>query len=179
MYSVLVNPAGMPTSHPADAPKETIPTWVQRSPAALPPAFCTRGPPESPLQDPRPPAVSMQTTPSPTMPYTALQSALVMTGMSLTSLRTGEMPPALSEGLPHPVTVTMEPTAGGSPVAGRQEAEMKSFMGRGLGSSTRARSPDRSLLFHRGWVQPLYEVTSTRLGSLDSLTLCAPAMTSK
>ena len=23
----LVNPAGMPTSHPADAPKETIPTW--------------------------------------------------------------------------------------------------------------------------------------------------------
>ena len=23
----LVNPAGMPTSHPAEAPKETIPTW--------------------------------------------------------------------------------------------------------------------------------------------------------
>ena len=39
-------------------------------------------------------------------------------------LRTGEMPPALSEGLPHPVTVTMEPTAGVSPDAGRQEAEM-------------------------------------------------------
>ena len=80
-------------------------TWVHWSPAALPPTFCTRGPPESPfwidkdkvtlwdkyqittraliqkygkiqltmnneltLQDPRPPAVSMQTTPSPTMP---------------------------------------------------------------------------------------------------------------
>ena len=103
------------------------------------------------LQDPRPPAVSMQTTPSPTIPYTALQSALVITGMSLTcvyifspvffmylrvcflhfvfylpltSLRTGEMPPALSEGLPQPVTVTRDPTAGVSPVAGRQEVEM-------------------------------------------------------
>merc|ERR1719234_2772157 len=112
MYSVLVNPAGRPVSHPEDDPKETIPTWVQRSPAALLPDICTRGPPESPLQDPRPPAVSMQTTPSPTIPWTSLQSELVMTGMSLTSLRTGEMPPALSEGLPHPVTVTMEPTAG-------------------------------------------------------------------
>merc|ERR1719229_2078792 len=108
MYSVLVNPAGMPTSHPAEAPKETIPTWVHWSPAALAPTFCTRGPPESPLQDPRPPAVSMQTTPSPTIPYTALQSAFVITGMSLTSLRTGEMPPALSEGLPQPVTVTRD-----------------------------------------------------------------------
>ena len=162
-------------------------TWVHWSPAALPPTFCTRGPPESPfginkdkvtlwdkyqistraliqqdgkiqtmnneltLQDPRPPAVSMQTTPSPTIPYTALQSALVITGMSLTcvyifspvficicecvsctlcfylpltSLRTGEMPPALSEGLPQPVTVTRDPTAGVSPVAGRHEVEM-------------------------------------------------------
>merc|ERR1711971_1516179 len=33
----------MPTSHPADAPKETIPTWVHLSPAALPPALgCPR-----------------------------------------------------------------------------------------------------------------------------------------
>merc|ERR1719481_2452463 len=65
-----------------------------------------RGPPESPLHVPFPPVVSMQTTPLPTIPYTALHSALVMMGRSSTILSLGAIPPALPEGLPHPVQVT-------------------------------------------------------------------------
>ena len=54
------------------------------------------GPPESPLHVPFPPVVSIQTTPSPTIPYTSLHSLLVMIGRSLTILKTGLIPPAAS-----------------------------------------------------------------------------------
>ena len=66
-----------------------------------------------------------------------------MTGTSLTSLSTGEIPPALSEGFPHPVIVIMLPTLGICPAEGRHDEEMMEFMGRGLGSSIRAKSLDR------------------------------------
>merc|ERR1711915_709229 len=75
-----------------------------------------RGPPESPLHVPFPPVVSMQTT--------ALHSALVMTGRSSTILSLGAIPPALSEGLPHPVQVTSSPASAVSPDSGRQEGLM-------------------------------------------------------
>ena len=42
----------MPASHPAEAPKETIPTWFHFSPGFLPLAFWIRGPPESPWSGP-------------------------------------------------------------------------------------------------------------------------------
>lgn len=41
-----------------------------------------------------------------------------------------------------------------------------------------ARSLERSLEFHCGWVHPLYEDISTLSGSLEARTLCAPAQTS-
>ena len=46
------------------------------------------------------------------------------------------------------------------------------------GSWISARSLERSLEFHCGWVHPLYEDISTLSGSLEARTLCAPAHTS-
>merc|ERR550539_1615980 len=110
----------MPTSQPAEAPKETTPTCFHLSPAPFMLLFMLRGPPESPLQVPFPPVVSMQTTPSPTIPQTSLQSELEMMGLSSTILRTGEIPPAESLGLPQPVQVTISPTSAVSPAMGIQ-----------------------------------------------------------
>merc|ERR1711862_298853 len=115
-------PAGYPTSHPAEAPKETTPIcfhFCQAAPS-LTSNFMFNGPPESPLHVPFPPVVSMHTTPSWTIPYTALHSALVMMGRSSTILKTGEIPPALSEGFPHPVAVTSSSGSAVSPISGRQ-----------------------------------------------------------
>lgn len=53
--------------------------------------------------------MSIQTIPSVTMAKVLLQSALEMV-LTSTVRRTGEMPVAASEGLPHPVTVTSVPT---------------------------------------------------------------------
>merc|ERR1712029_558267 len=57
---VLGKPAGYPTSHPAEAPKETTPICFHFCPAApsLTSNFMFNGPPESPLHVPFPPAVS-------------------------------------------------------------------------------------------------------------------------
>merc|ERR1719397_1487688 len=110
----------------------------------------SRGPPESPLQVPRPPVVSMHTMPSPTMPYTALHSALDITGMSSTHLRTGEMPPAESEGLPQPLQVTVSLGSAVSPAVGRQDGLMYWLKDVGEGNSIRAMSLARVLSSHWG-----------------------------
>ena len=84
------------------------------------------GPPLSPLQVPFPPAVSMQTTPAPTIPYTLSHSVLVMMGRSSTILSTSLMPPALSDGLPQPIGVTRSPGSAVWPFCGRQAGLMLS-----------------------------------------------------
>merc|ERR1711862_728615 len=119
-------PAGYPTSHPAEAPKETTPICFHFCPAApfLTSNFMFSGPPESPLHVPFPPVVSIQTTPSPTIPYTSLHSLLVMIGRSLTILKTGLIPPAESEGLPHPIGVTRSPSLATRSGVGRQAGMM-------------------------------------------------------
>merc|ERR1712002_471284 len=62
------------------------------------------GPPESPLQLPPPSVVSMQTTPSFMWPQKVSHSDWDITRRSSTYLKTGLIPPAESEGFPHPLT---------------------------------------------------------------------------
>lgn len=100
-------PLGNVPTHPAAAPNETIPTWIGRT---SPARGTVSGPPESPLHDPCPWVVLIQTTEA-TMtdvPKTDAQAALVMIG-AVATRRTADVAPVLVT-RPHPETVAVSPT---------------------------------------------------------------------
>lgn len=94
------NPAGCPIWQPAAAPKETTPMRSR-----LPARETVRGPPESPLQAPCPPAVDVQRVLAMTtdVPNVAAQTALVIT-LLLTLRKTGEVAVEPSDTRPQPKT---------------------------------------------------------------------------
>lgn len=98
-------PAGCPISQPAAAPKDTTPTS-----SLLPARTTVSGPPESPLQAPRPPVVAVQSVlPMTTaVPKVWAQTAFVMM-VFVTLRKCVEVAVEPSAIRPHPETVATSP----------------------------------------------------------------------